>query len=75
MWQDAAAALPLHGGPTLLEYPIYEGKVSCVKVGADYNHLYDSRFTHFKTKDDAREVFVDAEILIEWLTICAGASK
>lgn len=67
MFQDAASMLHLHCGPSLLQYPMYEGKVTSVKVGADYHHLHDERFSHYATKDDAYEVFKDAEELFEQL--------
>lgn len=67
MWQDAACALPLHCGPSLLEYPMYEGKITSVKVGADYSHLYDDRFSHMANRQDAHEVFSDADELYRWL--------
>jgi hypothetical protein len=68
MWQEAATAMPLHKYPSLLEYPMYEGKVTSVKVGSDYHHLHDDRFTHYATEADAREVFEDARRLFDWLT-------
>jgi hypothetical protein len=75
MYQDAASAMPLHGGPTLLEFPMYDGAVTSVKVGADYQHLYDDRFSHYATKDEAYEVFKDAEKLFDWLTKVAVTAK
>ena len=66
MWQEASGAMPLHGGCSLLEYPMYEGKVTSVKVGADYHHLHDD-FTHYATPQDAYEVFADADRLFDWL--------
>lgn len=66
MWQEAATSLPFHGGPSLLEYPMYEGKVTSVKVGSDYHHLHDD-FTHYATKDEAYAVFADADELFDWL--------
>ena len=62
LWQDATSALPLHGGCSLLEYPMYEGKVTSVKVGADYHHLHDD-FTNCASRADAWEVFRDADEL------------
>lgn len=72
IWQDATQALPLHGGCSLLNYPMYEGKVTSVQVGADYHHLHDDRFTHYATADEARVVFEDAEELFEKLQAMAG---
>jgi len=67
MWQEATGVMPLHGGASLLEYPMYEGKVTSVKVGADYDHLHDERFSHLGTMEEAYEVFGDAEELFAWL--------
>jgi hypothetical protein len=71
MYQDASSQLFLHGGPSLLEYPMYEGKVTCVKVGADYHHLHDDRFTHYATATEARDIFEDADELFVQLTSIA----
>lgn len=68
MWQDAASMMPLHGNASLLEYPMYDGKVTSLKVGCDYHHLHDNHFTQYATPDDAYEVFNDANLLHEWLT-------
>jgi hypothetical protein len=68
MWQDAANAMPLHGGPSLLRWHRDdEGAPMSVQVGADYDHLHDERFTHCATQDDAAEVFADADELFEYL--------
>ena len=67
MWQAAACALPLHGGPTFLQYPMFDGKVTAVHVGCDYHHLHDDRFTRMATKEDAVKVFADADTLFNWL--------
>ena len=75
MWQDATSVMPLHGGASLLEYPMYEGKVTSVKVGADYHHLYDDDYTHYATKEDAGSVFDDAEELFRWLTNRAAKAE
>ncbi|PRF54660.1 hypothetical protein C6Q15_28260 [Burkholderia multivorans] len=64
--------LPLHGGCTLLEYPMYDGKIASVKVGADYHHLHDTRFTHYATADEARLVFEDADELFDKLQSMAA---
>lgn len=71
-WQPAATCLPFHGGPSLLEYPMYDGKVTSVKVGADYHHLHDD-FTNYATKEEAAEVFEDADRLFAWLQSKAEA--
>lgn len=68
MWQDAAVMMPLHGGPTYLRRHSSDGKECSIQVGADYHHLHDQHFTHYATRDDAREVFMDAQNLFTWLT-------
>jgi len=68
MFQSAASALPLHCGPTFLEYNTETGKVESLQVGADYRHLGDARFSHYKTREDAWEVFQDAEELFTYLS-------
>ncbi len=75
MWQDAALQLHFHGGPSLLEYPMYEGKVTSIKVGADYHHLHDDHFTRYSTPADAYEVFSDADELFEQLQQRADDAK
>ena len=71
MWQPAALELPLHGflaGPSLLKWHRdNDGSIGSVQVGADYNHIDDERFTFMTTKEEALEVFQDAEILINFL--------
>lgn len=76
MWQEATSEMPFHGGCSLLNYPMYEGKVTSVKAGADYNHFHDQKFTDFATQQDAHEVFEDAGNLFNWLAAKAtgGAS-
>lgn len=70
MFQDAACALPLHAGPSFFRahFDHKEKKYTSVQVGADYNHLHDSRFGHMATRADAYEVFQDADALFDWLT-------
>lgn len=68
MWQDAAAAMPLHCGPSLLSWTYAEdGTALSVKVGADYHHLGDDSFSHYESMGDAVTVFRDAEELYAWL--------
>jgi hypothetical protein len=38
-----------------------------MQVGADYHHLHDDHFTHYATREDAYEVFEDAQRLYDWL--------
>lgn len=67
LWQEATQGLALHGYCSLLNYPMYEGKVTSVKVGADYHHLHDEHFTRYATKEEAAEVFNDADQLFDIL--------
>lgn len=72
MWQPATGALPLHGGCTFLRaHRNAAGVITSWQVGADYNHLYDERFTRHATPEQAREVFADAEELFRWLSVGA----
>src|ERR1700749_75877 len=68
MWQEAGATLGFHGGVSLLEYPQYDDKVTCVKVGCDYNHLHDAPYTRMENREQASEIFDDADTLFERLT-------
>jgi len=69
MWQPAALSLPLHGGPSLLRrHRDEDGNPTSVQVGADYNHLYDDKYTHYVTPDAAQSVFADAEELFKFLS-------
>jgi len=67
MCQDSTAAMPLHCGASYLVRHVHGGKEASIQVGEDYNHLHDSRYTHYETKEDARSVFMDAEELFNWL--------
>lgn len=68
MWQDAASALPLHAGPSLVRKHLNaKGETTSYQVGADYNHHGDDRFTHYATAADAYQVFADARELFDWL--------
>ncbi|WP_321913523.1 hypothetical protein [Paraburkholderia sp. J11-2] len=71
LWQDATQVLPFHRGCSYLDYPVHDGKVTCVKIGADYHHLHDIGFTHCATADDAYRVFSDADELFDRLTAMA----
>lgn len=67
MWQGATASLPGHSYCSHLSYPTFDGKIGSVKVGFDYNHDGDDRFTQYATKEDAYQVFNDAAELFHWL--------
>ena len=71
MFQDAAKAMPLHGGPSYLRRHITTKDgipvVQSIQVGCDYHHECDNRFTRYESKEDASEVFADAERLVNWL--------
>lgn len=77
MYQPAASALPLHGGPSLLRWHRDDnGNPTSVQVGADYNHYGDDEFLHYATAEDAAEVFHDADRLFQHLSavtvVCAA---
>lgn len=67
-FQDASADMPLHYGPSLLDWHFDKsGAITSVQVGADYNHLHDNDYTHMSTRAQAADVFADAEELFKWL--------
>jgi hypothetical protein len=69
MWQPAALSLPLHSGPSLLRWHRDEdGNPTSVQVGADYNHLYDDKYTFYITVEAAASIFADAEELFRFLS-------
>ena len=68
MWQPAATALPMHGGPSLLTlHYADDGKVMSVEVGCDYHHLHDDGYTHLENAQQAFGVFSDADELFDYL--------
>lgn len=70
LYQEATANMPLHSGPSYLQYHFNENRKVCsVQVGADYHHLHDARFTHMATREQACTVFADAEELFDWLEL------
>lgn len=61
-------SMPLHGGQTFFELNYgADNKVESVQVGCDYMHLGDDRFNGYATREDACEVFSDAEDLHAYL--------
>lgn len=71
-FQDACQELPLHGGvisnASYLRYHYTtDGKMTCVQVGQDYNHLHDEQFTHLAPAKAAVVLF-DGDRLFRWLT-------
>ncbi len=67
-YQNATEDLPLHGGPTFLQYHFDKDMNVCaIQVGSDYGHSGDEYFSGAATNKDAREVFQDAEALFNFL--------
>lgn len=61
--------LPLHCGASFHQWFFNkDGVVTSKKIGSDYQHIYDDKFESFTTKEDAYEVFNDADELIEYLS-------
>lgn len=69
MCQPAASMMPLHDGPSFLRIHSEHSSntITSYQVGADYNHLYDTEYTHMANEYDALSVFADADILFDWL--------
>lgn len=73
MWQGAATALPLHGGPTMLRWHRdANGNPTSVQVGADYDHCGDAEYTYYENAFDAAEVFDNADELVAWMEARTG---
>jgi hypothetical protein len=68
MFQHATSILPLHWGCSFLRVHNNGKEITSYQVGCDYHHLHDSHYTHYRTKDDASEVFFDADELFDFLT-------
>ena len=67
MFQQATENLPMHGGPSSLQWHRDNtGTLCSVQVGCDYNHIDDEAFTHTDV-ESAESVFRDAEILFAHL--------
>jgi hypothetical protein len=62
------APIEFHGGVTFHQFT-YDSYAYCLskKYGCDYNHAWDSRFTAASTKEEAIEVFTDANNIFETL--------
>lgn len=68
IFQPAARAMPLHCGPSFLQWHYAaDGSVTSIQVGADYNHLGDEIFSISETPSDALQVFLDADRLFRYL--------
>lgn len=67
-YQEALCKLPMHCGCSLFKvHRDEELNICSFQAGADYNHLHDDRYTRMDTKEDAADVFYDADDLFEWL--------
>lgn len=65
---EEVAALPMHGGVTLFEvHHAADGSIQSVQIGSDYGHYDDDEYSRMSTKEEAREVFRDAELLYRHL--------
>lgn len=69
IFQPATAGLPLHCGRTYHHcHASSGGRYLSHQVGSDYHHLYSQRFTDYATREEAVEVFSDAEKLFDHLS-------
>lgn len=72
-YQNGIDDMPFHGDITLLRYHRGDSdkitEVTAIQVGADYDHLYDERYSFISTKDEAGDIFTDADLLLSWLNI------
>lgn len=57
-----------HGGCSFFRRHYNDrGEITSFQFGSDYNHLGDDMFSYYKSEDDAREVFLDAEKLFNYM--------
>jgi hypothetical protein len=62
--------IPLHRGSSYHKWDYdSSGAVIAKHIGCDYQHLHDERFGTYKTKEQAWEVFRDADELIEFFEL------
>lgn len=58
----------LHGGITFYRaHKDKKNEIICHEIGCDYGHYRDDRFETMVTKEDAEEIFCDAEYAFEIL--------
>ena len=68
LFQPATEVLHFHWGVTFCKGLCEFGKeIHAYQVGSDYAHCYDEPFESVDNRDDAYEVFQDAEILYKQL--------
>jgi hypothetical protein len=73
LWKETTQNLPLHCGASYFRSQYCgDGSVFSIQVGADYNHFGDSFYTRLATKDEAADVFSDAEELLDKLNNMTG---
>lgn len=67
---DYGADLPLHWGSSYHKWDYdASGTVIAKHIGCDYQHCDDDQFGKYKTKEQAWEVFRDADELIEFFEV------
>ena len=75
-WEnEAIQGMPLHRGCTYFKPHFSPAKeITSYEIGCDYSHYRDDHFAHYATKEEAREIFDDADELMEWLLSYSPAS-
>ena len=68
-WEnEAIQEMPLHGGCTYFVPHFSPAKeITSYEIGCDYSHYGDGHCAHYATKEEAQEIFDDADELMEWL--------
>jgi hypothetical protein len=76
-YDDRLPNMPLHGGCTYTQIHLTDdGKeITSIQIGADYSHYRDERYSFMATKEDAFDVFFDAEQLYKWMQNYDGNDK
>jgi hypothetical protein len=74
IYDERLPNMPLHGGCTYTRIHLTEDckEITSIQIGADYSHYRDERYSFMATKEDAYEVFFDAEHLYKWMQGYSG---
>lgn len=62
LWHPDINPMPLHGGCSYVKR--FDGYI---KIGCDYSHINDDVCQGWKTRENALEVFIDAEQLYDYM--------
>jgi len=66
--------MPLHGGCTYTKIHLTDDgtRITSIQIGADYSHYGDERYSWITAKEDASDIFYDADVLFKWMQEYSG---